>query len=145
MGLFVGYFFEEFRKNQKIWEKYVEILAEIDCLISLSTYSMQSQGVRPEFVEQGFQIEEAKHPCLNTADVIANSIDLDSKIMLLTGPNMGGKSTLLRTACLMVILAQTGCYVPADSYRCEIIDRIFTRIGASDKLEEGKSTFFIEM
>ncbi len=65
--------------------------------------------------------------------------------MLLTGPNMGGKSTLLRTACLMVILAQTGCYVPADSYRCDIVDRIFTRIGASDKLEEGKSTFFIEM
>ncbi len=58
---------------------------------------------------------------------------------------MGGKSTLLRTACLMVILAQTGCYVPADSYRCDIVDRIFTRIGASDKLEEGKSTFFIEM
>ena len=65
--------------------------------------------------------------------------------MLLTGPNMGGKSTLLRTACLQVMLAQTGFFVPAESYRCEIIDRIFTRIGASDKLEEGKSTFFIEM
>lgn len=77
--------------------------------------------------------------------MIANDVDLNKKIMLLTGPNMGGKSTLLRTTCLMVILAQTGFYVPAASYKCEIIDRIFTRIGASDKLEEGKSTFFIEM
>ena len=66
--------------------------------------------------------------------MIANDVSLDAKIMLLTGPNMGGKSTLLRTTCLMVILAQTGCYVPAESYKCELIDRIFTRIGASDKL-----------
>ena len=65
--------------------------------------------------------------------------------MLLTGPNMGGKSTLLRTTCLNVIMAQVGLYVPAEAYECEVIDRIFTRIGASDKLEEGKSTFFIEM
>lgn len=65
--------------------------------------------------------------------------------MLLTGPNMGGKSTILRTACCLAILAQVGCYVPAEDYNCEVIDRIFTRIGASDKLELGKSTFFIEM
>lgn len=54
--------------------------------------------------------------------------------MLLTGPNMGGKSTTLRTACTLVVLAQIGCYVPASKYECETIDRIFTRIGASDKL-----------
>lgn len=65
--------------------------------------------------------------------------------MLLTGPNMGGKSTILRTVCTLAILAQVGCYVPADQYQCELVDRIFTRIGASDKLELGKSTFFIEM
>ena len=118
MGLFVGYFFEEFRKNQRIWEQYVQVLAEIDCLISVSTFSVQSQGIRPIFIEKGFNIEQAKHPCLNTSDVISNDIDLNSKIMLLTGPNMGGKSTLLRTTCLMVILAQTGCYVPAESYKC---------------------------
>jgi DNA mismatch repair protein MSH6 len=85
-------------------------------------------------VQKGFTIGQAKHPCLNAGDVIANDIDLNSKVMLLTGPNMGGKSTLLRTTCLMVIMAQMGCFVPAESYECEIIDRIFTRIGASDKL-----------
>jgi|JI9StandDraft_1071089.scaffolds.fasta_scaffold1400307_1 DNA mismatch repair ATPase MutS len=95
---------------------------------------MNSHGVRPQFVEEGFAIEKAKHPCLNTLDVIPNDISLNAKIMLLTGPNMGGKSTLLRTTCLMVIMAQTGLYVPAESFSCEIIDRIFTRIGASDKL-----------
>jgi DNA mismatch repair protein MSH6 len=135
MGLFVGYFFEEFRKNQKIWEKFIAVIAEIDCLISISLYSFQSGGVRPQFVEEGFDMVEAKHPCLNAADIIANNINLDSKVMLLTGPNMGGKSTLLRTVCLTVILAQMGSYVPAESYKCEIIDRIFTRIGASDKLD----------
>ena len=134
MGLFVGYFFEEFRKNQKTWEKFIAIIAEIDCLISISLYSMQIGGVRPQFVEEGFDIIEAKHPCLNAGDIIANDINLDSKVMLLTGPNMGGKSTLLRTTCLMVIIAQMGSYVPAERYSCEIIDRIFTRIGASDKL-----------
>lgn len=145
MGLFVGYFFEEFRKNQKVWEKFIGIIAQVDCLISVSLFSFQSGGVRPLFTEEGFDIIEAKHPCLNASDIIANNINLDSKVMLLTGPNMGGKSTLLRTTCLLVILAQMGSYVPADKYECEVIDRIFTRIGASDKLEEGKSTFFIEM
>lgn len=134
MGLFVGYFFEQFRKNQKTWERFIAIIAEIDCLVSISIYSFQSGGVRPSFVEEGFDLVEAKHPCLQAGDVIANDINLDSKIMLLTGPNMGGKSTLLRTACLMVILAQMGCFVPTDKYECQVIDRIFTRIGASDKL-----------
>lgn len=113
MGLFVGYFFEEFRKNQRMWEQFISILGEIDCLISLSIYSHEIGGVKPEFVDEGFDIVEAKHPCLNASDIIANDINLDSKVMLLTGPNMGGKSTLLRTACLMVILAQMGSYVPA--------------------------------
>ena len=67
-------------------------------------------------------------------DFIPNNIVMDRQVMLLTGPNMGGKSTTLRTACTCVILAQIGCYVPAQSYECETIDRIFTRIGASDKL-----------
>ena len=145
MGLFVGYFFEEFRKKQRIWEGFIEVLAELDCLISLSLYAEQVGGVRPRFANGVFEIIEAKHPCLAPSDVIPNDIRLNKRVMLLTGPNMGGKSTLLRTACLQVVLAQTGSFVPSDSYDCDIIDRIFTRIGASDKLEEGKSTFFIEM
>ena len=70
---------------------------------------------------------------------------MKKKVMLLTGPNMGGKSTLLRTVCCIAILAQIGSFVPAEYYNCELVDRIFTRIGASDMLELGKSTFFIEM
>lgn len=70
---------------------------------------------------------------------------MKEKVMLLTGPNMGGKSTILRIVCCLSILAQIGSYVPSEYYNCELIDRIFTRIGASDKLELGKSTFFIEM
>ena len=87
-------------------------------MIGISTFSMQNGGIRPNFVEQGFNIEQAKHPCLKQSDVIANNIDLNERIMLLTGPNMGGKSTLLRTTCLMVILAQNGFYVPAENYEC---------------------------
>ena len=65
--------------------------------------------------------------------------------MLLTGSNMGGKSTVLRMSCLAAIIAQMGCYVPAKSCRLSVVDRVFTRIGASDHLLQGKSTFFIEM
>lgn len=64
---------------------------------------------------------------------------------MLSGPNMGGKSTLLRTSCLLIILAQMGMRIPCQSYKCHLFDRVFTRIGASDRLSEGKSTFFIEM
>jgi len=68
-----------------------------------------------------------------------------ARSLLVTGPNMGGKSTLLRQTCLAVILAQMGCFVPADSLKFTPVDRIFTRLGASDRILEGKSTFFVEM
>jgi len=84
----------------------------------MSIFSTQLQGVRPLFTNKGFTILEAKHPCLNSTELIPNNIELNSKIMLLTGPNMGGKSTLLRTTCLNVIMAQTGLYVPAEAYEC---------------------------
>ena len=76
----------------------------------------------------------AQHPCLINIDFIPNDIIMNSRVMLLTGPNMGGKSTILRTACSLAVLAQIGCFVPASSYHCSPVDRIFTRIGASDKL-----------
>ena len=69
----------------------------------------------------------------------------DQTLLLVTGPNMGGKSTLLRQTCMSVILAQIGCYVPAESMALTPVDRIFTRIGASDRILEGKSTFYVEM
>ena len=129
MGLFIGFFFEEFKKKQKIWQKYVEIIAEIDCLISLSEYSFLNKKVRPVFSKDHFQIRGARHPCLTMIDFIPNDIVMDKKVMLLTGPNMGGKSTTLRTVCLLAVLSQVGCYVPCDYYNCETIDRVFTRIG----------------
>jgi len=85
------------------------------------------------------------HPALYSIDFVPNDISFEHPIILLTGPNMGGKSTTLRTSCLLTIMAQMGSYVPCRFYKAGIIDRIFTRIGASDKLESGKSTFFIEM
>lgn len=79
---------------------------------------------------------------------IANDLIMnykDSRTLLITGPNMGGKSTLLRTSCLVIIMAQIGCYVPADSCEFTLVDQIFTRIGASDNILENKSTFFLEL
>jgi DNA mismatch repair ATPase MutS len=90
-------------------------------------------------------VVEGVHPSLYSFEFVSNDISFRDPIILLTGPNMGGKSTTLRTSCLLAIMAQMGCYVSCRSYKGAIIDRIFTRIGASDKLEAGKSTFFIEM
>lgn len=118
MALFIGFFFEEFKKKQKVWQRFVEIIAEIDCLISLSEYSFLNQKVRPTFAPGTLSIKGARHPCLTMIDFIPNDIIMKEKIMLLTGPNMGGKSTILRTVCLLAILAQVGCYVPCEEYTC---------------------------
>ena len=113
MGLFIGFFIKELRKKQHIWQRFIEIVAEIDCLISLSEYSFFKEKVRPQFEEGTFEIRNAKHPCLLNIEFIPNDIVMRDKVILLTGPNMGGKSTILRTTCLLTILAQIGCYVPA--------------------------------
>jgi len=92
-----------------------------------------------------------RHPCVANAknfipnDTVLNDPELKATTLLVTGPNMGGKSTLLRQTCLAVVLAQMGCFVPADKCVLTVTDRIFTRIGASDRILEGKSTFFVEM
>lgn len=81
-------------------------------------------------------------------DIIMGSLKGEEKspeVLLITGPNMGGKSTLLRSTCLAAIMAQIGCYVPAQSCKLTIVDRVFTRIGASDRILENKSTFFVEL
>ncbi len=92
------------------------------------------------------------HPCVTLNGkkrFIPNDCTLDNQnsqsLLLVTGPNMGGKSTLLRQTALAAILAQIGCYVPAQECEMTLIDRIFTRIGASDRILEGKSTFYVEM
>lgn len=93
-----------------------------------------------------------RHPCVNLTNsrtFVPNdtllSPNQNQTLLLVTGPNMGGKSTLLRQTAMAVILAQIGCFVPAESMTLTTVDRVFTRIGASDRILEGKSTFYVEM
>ena len=113
--------------------------------------------VRPEFISSKnpyLELVQMRHPILSTR--LSNFVPNDTMIgylkdneikssVLITGPNMGGKSTILRQTCIGVIMAQIGCYVPAKKCKLTVVDRIFTRIGARDRILEGKSTFFIEM
>jgi DNA mismatch repair protein MutS len=135
-------------------------LAEVDVLASLAHIAALRNYCRPQFVSgenNGGELEiiEGRHPVIEQQGMsggserfVPNDLYLNSTshaIMLLTGPNMGGKSTYLRQAALIVILAQMGSFVPARSARLSIVDRVFTRIGASDNLARGRSTFMVEM
>eukprot|EP00347_Sterkiella_histriomuscorum_P021958 403332180 len=154
--------FQKFHEHKDLWNRTMNVITELDCLCSLSIVSGQSVGdmCRPQFV--GYQgeyansslldIKQLRHPCVTlnqTKSFVPNNTLLapnqDQTLLLVTGPNMGGKSTLLRQTCIAVILAQIGCYVPAQSIKLNPVDRIFTRIGASDRILEGKSTFYVEM
>lgn len=128
-------------------------VSEIDVLASFARLSWERGYSRPAFVDGGdLVIEQARHPVLEIAfpekPFVPNDIVLrrnGKRIALITGPNMAGKSTYLRSAALIVIMAQTGCFVPADSCLLSPVDRIFTRIGARDDLTRGNSTFMVEM
>ena len=133
-----------------------EAVAEIDLLTCFANLAAARQYVRPEVDDSGvFEALAARHPVIewhmqqaSEGRFVPNSIYLDTagpSLLLLTGPNMGGKSTYLRQAALLVILAQMGCFVPAQRMRLGIVDRIYTRIGASDNVAEGRSTFMVEM
>ncbi len=148
--------FKRFYQLHDIISTFINKISEIDCLMALSFISSinKDRYSRPKFVTSTFSpfidIEESIHPCLyeRTPYFVPNNISIgkDNKnLIVITGPNMGGKSTLLRQVCITAIIAQIGCYVPAKSCRMSIVDRIFTRIGAADKILEGKSTFFVEM
>ena len=93
------------------------------------------------------EIEQGRHPTVEMLDFVPNDTKLEvgGKCILLTGPNMGGKSTILRQVGLLTLLAHCGCAVPAESMRLSVVDRIFTRLGASDRLLKGESTFMVEM
>jgi DNA mismatch repair protein MutS len=130
-------------------------IAELDVTAALAQVAAQNRYHRPTFSEDGeMRIVAGRHPVIERlADqqagrFIANDLylnDSSNLIAIITGPNMGGKSTYLRQAALIAILAQMGSYVPAESARLPLIDRIFTRIGASDSLSRGRSTFMVEM
>jgi DNA mismatch repair protein MutS len=132
-------------------------LAEVDLLASLAHIAALRNYCRPSFAGGGDEIEviEGRHPVIEQQELaggserfVPNDLYLNGtthNIMLLTGPNMGGKSTYLRQTALIVILAQMGSFVPARSARLSVVDRVFTRIGASDNLARGRSTFMVEM
>ena len=130
-------------------------LAEVDVLASLAHIAALRAYCRPKFVESAesgeLEIIEGRHPVIEqqSADrFVPNDLYLNATthtILLLTGPNMGGKSTYLRQTALIVIMAQMGSFVPARSARLCVVDRVFTRIGASDNLARGRSTFMVEM
>ncbi|ETW01726.1 hypothetical protein H310_06332 [Aphanomyces invadans] len=146
--------FANFDKWYIEWKRAVQHLAVWDCLMSLSLVSGQSEGyTRPEFVQHDepfVHITEGRHPSLasTVTDFIPNDTHLGNgrgSMMLLSGPNMGGKSTLLRQTCTLVLMAQIGCFVPAEKCRLTPVDRIFTRLGASDRILAGQSTLFVEL
>jgi len=127
-------------------------ISELDAITSLAQVSSQHGFNRPTFTQdRKISIQESVHPVLQAANkgkqIVSNSIvmDEDEDIHILTGPNMGGKSTYMRQLALIVILAQLGCYVPAKKAQLPVFDRIFTRMGASDDILGGQSTFMMEM
>lgn len=129
------------------------ILASLDALHSLAQVSYENNYVRPEIKEDGsLMIKEGRHPVvektLTHGLFVPNNTSLkagEDHLMIITGPNMAGKSTYMRQAALIVLMAQIGCFVPAQEAKIGIVDRIFTRVGASDDLAAGQSTFMVEM
>ena len=130
------------------------LIAHLDCLLSFMKVSQQQRYVRP--VVDGSEvldIKQGRHPVIETQlpigeQYVPNDVQLDTEhqqIMMITGPNMAGKSALLRQTALIVLLAQIGCFVPAERARIGMVDKIFTRVGASDNISLGESTFMVEM
>ncbi|MGM0137763.1 DNA mismatch repair protein MutS [Enterococcus sp. DIV0755b] len=143
---------EEIKQAITRLQKLAKALSEVDVLQSFATIAERYQYVRPQLNNQHeLTIKEGRHPVvekvLGHQEYIPNSITMDQEtlILLITGPNMSGKSTYMRQLALTVIMAQMGSFVPAESANLPVFDRIFTRIGASDDLIAGQSTFMVEM
>ena len=152
--------YEIFSALRETIESYIGVIqqtsaavAALDVLTSFAEVSSKMGYVRPQ-VHDGdeIRIEKGRHPVIETmirdGVFVANDTYLDREkdsMLLITGPNMAGKSTYMRQTALIVLMAQVGCFVPADFAKIGIVDRIYTRIGASDNLAQGQSTFFVEM
>ena len=130
------------------------LVAHLDCLLSFMKIALQQHYVRPTVDESDvLDIHQGRHPVIETQlpigeQYVPNDVKLDTEhqqIMMITGPNMAGKSALLRQTALIVLLAQIGCFVPAERAHIGIVDKIFTRVGASDNISLGESTFMVEM
>ena len=143
---------EEANKYLHKLQKLAEVLSVLDVLYSLSRVSLEYGYVKPTFNHDGnLHIVEGRHPIMEQFRkgqlFVANDCELskDDVVLLITGPNMGGKSTYMRQIGLIVIMAQIGCFVPCDECDIPLFDQIFTRIGANDDLMNGQSTFMVEM
>jgi len=132
-------------------QKLARTLSEIDMLLGFSIVSMNNRYIKPTIVdEQIIDIASGRHPVvevINDETFVSNDVHMgpNDHILLITGPNMSGKSTYMRQVALIIIMAQIGCFVPAKHAKIPIFDQIFTRIGASDDLSIGMSTFMVEM
>lgn len=134
-------------------QKTAEAVSEVDVLCSMALVSLENGYVKPEIsADSVIEIKDGRHPVveklLSDVPFTPNDVYLDSRdnrMLIITGPNMAGKSTFMRQTALIVIMAQIGCFVPASYARIGVVDQIFTRVGASDDLSAGQSTFMVEM
>ena len=130
------------------------VVAQLDCLASFAQLALEKKYVRPELHEGlSLHIKNGRHPVIENqlpigTPYIANDVYLDDQtqqLIMITGPNMSGKSAILRQTALIVLLAQMGSFVPADEVKIGVVDKLFTRVGASDNISMGESTFMVEM
>lgn len=140
--------------NAAAIQQNAQVIAQFDVLTSFAELAQSENYVRPAVDDKSrIEIEEGRHPVVEKLlplgeEFIANDTTIDNEndqILVITGPNMAGKSTYIRQVGLITLLAQMGCFVPAKSAQIGVVDRIFTRVGASDNLAEGESTFMVEM
>lgn len=144
---------EQLKQNTLVLQRIASAISTADCIYSLASVAVTNDYVRPNMLNtRDIQIVAGRHPVveklLKNADFIPNDCtlnDSDDRTMILTGPNMAGKSTYMRQVALITYMAHVGSFVPARSAKIGIVDRIFTRIGASDDLAVGQSTFMVEM
>ncbi|OGJ41988.1 DNA mismatch repair protein MutS [Candidatus Peregrinibacteria bacterium RIFCSPLOWO2_01_FULL_39_12] len=149
--LFYGVRIEVVKEIIKI-QTNARVIAELDVLAALAYTAMKNNYCKPKILDEGvLEIKNGRHPVIEqltfSGDFVPNDcvFDNDKRFLLITGPNMGGKSTYLRQVALIVLMAQIGSYVPAGSCKLGLVDRIFTRVGANDNLTAGESTFMVEM
>jgi DNA mismatch repair protein MutS len=135
-------------------QRNAALIARIDCLLSFAKVAAANKYIRPRVdASDRIDVRAGRHPVIEKQlppgeSYVANDVFLDGEkqqILIVTGPNMAGKSALLRQTALIALMAQTGCFVPAESAHIGVVDRIFTRVGASDNISAGESTFMIEM
>ncbi|RLC29755.1 MAG: DNA mismatch repair protein MutS, partial [Deltaproteobacteria bacterium] len=144
---------QQVQKNNKDVQVLARFIARVDCLLNLAEIAVHNDFNRPDINTDGqIVIEDGRHPVVEKMITgerfVPNSIRMDNEqnqVLIITGPNMAGKSTVLRQVAILVIMAQMGCFVPVRKASLSITDRIFTRVGALDNLSQGQSTFMVEM